>query len=78
VDQKEKINQYNPDNDKKIRGDPYRTIFVGRLNFKTDEKRLIDSFEQYGKIRKVTIVKNIHTEKSKGYGFIEFYEERHA
>ena len=45
IEQKEKINQYNPDNDKKIRGDPYRTIFVGRLNYKTDEKRLIDSFE---------------------------------
>jgi RNA recognition motif-containing protein len=48
------------------------------LNFKTDEKRIMDSFEQYGKIRKVTLVRNIHTDKSKGYGFIEFYEEKHA
>ena len=48
------------------------------MSYKTDEKRLLDSFEQYGKIRKVTIVKNIHTDKSKGYGFIEYYEERHA
>ena len=31
----------------------------------------MDSFEQYGKIRKATLVRNVHTDKSKGYGFIE-------
>lgn len=56
IDQKEKITQYNPENDKKIRGDPYRTIFVGRLSYTTDERKLTDSFEQYGKVRKCTIV----------------------
>jgi U1 small nuclear ribonucleoprotein len=36
--QKEEIRNYRPDEDSKIRGDPYKTIFVSKLNFETDEK----------------------------------------
>jgi hypothetical protein len=34
------IKNYRPEYDKKIRGDPLKTIFVGNLNYETDEKAL--------------------------------------
>ena len=76
--QKAEIKSYRPEKDAKIRGDPYKTIFVGRLNYKTDEKTLERSFEIFGAIRRVKIVRNVKTEKSRGYGFIEFQETRSA
>lgn len=30
-------NEYKPENDRKIKGDPQKTIFVGRLNYTTTE-----------------------------------------
>ena len=71
-------NNWNPDKDKNIKGDPKKTIFVGRLNYKTDEKKLHDHFEIYGGIKNVNLVKNIHTEKSRGYAFIEYQDQRSA
>jgi len=50
--------------------DPWKTIFVGRLNFKTTEQTLKSAFEKYGTVVKATIVKN--GEKSWGYGFVEY------
>ena len=78
LEQKKQIRAYKPNSDKKIRGDPYKTIFVGRMNYKTDERRLEDTFEMFGKIKRCTIVKDIKTGKSRGYGFVEYYEERNA
>lgn len=31
---------YAPEEDKKIKGEPQKSIFVGRLNYTTDEKTL--------------------------------------
>lgn len=38
--QKESIKNYRPENDRKIKGEPHKTIFVGNMNFKTDDKTL--------------------------------------
>jgi U1 small nuclear ribonucleoprotein len=77
-EQKLKIKAYNPDKDENVHGDPKKTIFVGRLNYKTDETKLEENFGIYGTIKHLKIVRNIHTNKSKGYAFIEFAETRQA
>ena len=62
----------NPKDDKKIKGRPECTIFVGRLNKITTEKDLEKFFEQFGKIYYIRIVRDIITGLSRGYGFVEF------
>ncbi len=65
----------NPWNDPNIKSDPYRTLFVSNLSFKTDEKTLKESFEAFGRIRRVKIVVNQKTGKPRGYAFIEYDSE---
>jgi len=77
TEQRKQIKQYNPDADKLIKGDPLKTIFVGRLNYSTDEDKLQDAFGIYGTIKRLRIVRN-EAGKSKGYAFIEYQEQRQA
>ena len=59
--------------------DPYKTIYVGRLSYDTTEERLKREFHGvFGEVLSVHIVKNSKTGKSRGYGFVEFSNEREA
>jgi U1 small nuclear ribonucleoprotein len=69
---------YHPESDKKIRGDPHKTVIVAKLNYKTDEATLERQFDIFGDIRRVRVVKDIKTGKSRGYAFIEFQDSRGA
>lgn len=42
-----------------MQGDPFKTLFVGRLSYDVTEKRLRREFEEYGPIKSVSIVHNI-------------------
>lgn len=68
----------HPWDDKRAEGNPYNTIFVGRLNYTTTEERLKREFEIYGPVEGVRVVKNKFTKKSRGYAFVEFRNERDA
>lgn len=63
--------KYKPSRDC-LKTDKERTLFIGRLNFKTDEEKLKKYFSKYGKIKMIKIVRDLVTGFSKGYGFIEF------
>lgn len=69
-----------PHYDKNAMGtDQYRTIFVGRLSYKTTEERLKREFDGvFGDVVSCTIVKDVKTGKSRGYGFVEFSDDREA
>ena len=69
-----------PHFDKNAQGtDQYRTIFVGRLSFETTEERLKREFDGvFGEVVSVHIVKDTKTGKSRGYGFVEFSDDREA
>lgn len=54
-----------------MHGDAYKTLFVYRLNYKTDEKRLQRKFEFYGPIKRIRLVKDL-SGNSRGYAFIEY------
>ncbi|KAL6551874.1 U1 small nuclear ribonucleoprotein [Orobanche gracilis] len=49
----EEIEKYDPNNDPNIYGDPYKTLFVARLNYETTESRVKREFEAYGPIKRV-------------------------
>ena len=68
--------KYKPN--KNVRGDPKCTVFVGRLNHETTQDTLHEYFSKFGKVKNCRLVRNLVTGASKGYGFIEYFEEKHA
>ena len=49
--QEEAQEEFDPANDPKIKGDPYKTLFVSRISYETTEAKLKKEFEQYGPVR---------------------------
>ncbi|XP_055492358.1 uncharacterized protein LOC129697674 [Leucoraja erinacea] len=47
-------------------------LFVGGLNFDTDEQALEEQFSKYGQITEVRVIKDRETCISRGFGFITF------
>ncbi|KAF5752967.1 U1 small nuclear ribonucleoprotein 70 kDa-like isoform X2 [Tripterygium wilfordii] len=66
----------NANNDPNISGDPYKTLFVARLNYETTESRIKKEFESYGPIKWVRLVTDRETNKPRGYAFIEYVHTR--
>ncbi|NXS36405.1 BOLL protein, partial [Pomatostomus ruficeps] len=52
-------------------------VFVGGIDFKTDEDDLKKFFAQYGNVTEVNII-NDRTGVSKGYGFVTFETQEEA
>ncbi|KZV33909.1 RNA-binding family protein [Dorcoceras hygrometricum] len=67
---------YDPFGDPKIIGDPYCTLFVGRLSHLTTEDTLRKAMKAYGRIKNLRLVRHIVTGASRGYGFVEFETEK--
>lgn len=67
----EKARHWNPEADPKIRGDPYKTLFVGRLSYEADEVELQRQFLKFGEVESSRVVRDLDG-KSRGYGFIQF------
>lgn len=65
-----------PQDDEEICGDPYKTLFVGRLPADVTEKDLLREFDLYGPIERLRLVVDPATGKSRGYAFIVYERER--
>ncbi|CAK90444.1 unnamed protein product (macronuclear) [Paramecium tetraurelia] len=74
---RKRLQTWNPFEDANITSDPYKTLFVGRLNFATTDKKLRKEFEEYGPIKSVRIVRDSTHDKPRGYAFIE-YESKNS
>ncbi|CAA2958788.1 U1 small nuclear ribonucleo 70 kDa-like [Olea europaea subsp. europaea] len=72
----EELEKYDPNSDPNISGDPYKTLFVARLNYETTESRIKREFEAYGPIKRVRLVTDRETSKPRGYAFIEYMHTR--
>ncbi len=59
-------------------GDPYKTLFVGRLDRNTTENTVKEHFEKFGELEKCRLVRDIITGISRKYAFVEFKRERDA
>ncbi|MES1918690.1 hypothetical protein MHBO_000617 [Bonamia ostreae] len=66
----EKAN-YNADKDPMIKGNPFKTLFVSRLEKTLTENQIKAVFERFGDIKRIRLVKNKNN-VSRGYAFLEF------
>ena len=47
-----------------------KNIYVGNLNYNTQEHDLEQAFAQYGEVESVRIITDRYTNQSKGFGFV--------
>ncbi|KZS92356.1 hypothetical protein SISNIDRAFT_412630 [Sistotremastrum niveocremeum HHB9708] len=66
---------YKPSEDPEAVGDPYKTLFIGRLSKLATESDLRREFEGHGVIERVRIVRD-KKGRPRGYAFIVFERER--
>ena len=64
--------KYKPNKD--VVGDPHKTVFVARLNPKTDESTIERVFSKHGVIKRLRLVRDIITGFSRCYAFVEYEE----
>ncbi|CAA7019410.1 unnamed protein product [Microthlaspi erraticum] len=72
----EDLTKYDPNNDPNATGDPYKTLFVSRLNYESSESKIKREFESYGPIKRVQLVTDKLSNKPRGYAFIEYMHTR--
>ncbi|XP_063933106.1 U1 small nuclear ribonucleoprotein 70 kDa-like isoform X2 [Zophobas morio] len=72
---KEEIAKYKPKEAEGLTGDPFKTLFVARINYEVSESKLIREFEQFGRIKQGKLVYDRFSGKSRGYAFLEFEKE---
>nr|CAD2183502.1 unnamed protein product [Meloidogyne enterolobii] len=65
------IATWTPADNPKATGDPYKTLFVSRINYETSQSRLKRVFEKYGRIKKIELIHDLNG-KPRGYAFIEY------
>ena len=53
-------------------------IFVGNLSHEVNDTDLESAFEQFGKVRTAKVVRDIFTQQSKGFGFVEMLNNSEA
>ena len=47
-------------------------LFVGGLSWNLDWQEVKDAFKEYGEVTFAKVIKDRETNKSKGFGFVEF------
>ena len=53
-------------------------LYVGNLNYQTQEEDLRSLFAQYGEIASINVVMDRDTGRSRGFGFVEFADDEMA
>ncbi|XP_065909230.1 U1 small nuclear ribonucleoprotein 70 kDa-like [Dysidea avara] len=70
------VADWDPSSDPNVSDDPFRTLFIGRINYDTPESKIRREFESYGPIKRIRMIFNAETSKPRGYAFIEYEHER--
>lgn len=55
-----------------------KNIYVGNLNYNTDEEALRQAFSQYGQVDNVNIVRDRDTGQPRGFAFVEMANDSEA
>jgi len=55
-----------------------KKLYVGNLSFDVTDQELEQAFSEYGEIVSATVVVDRYTDRSKGFGFVEFAQEEDA
>lgn len=53
-------------------------IYVGNLSANLSDQELEEAFAEYGKVKTTKIIRDIFTQESKGFGFIEMMNNTEA
>jgi cold-inducible RNA-binding protein len=53
-------------------------LYIGNLNFDTTDQVLEQAFSEHGEIASATVVRDRHTDRSRGFGFVEFTQAADA
>ena len=53
-------------------------IFVGNLSPDVTDHELEDAFSKYGRVRTSKIIRDMFTQQSKGFGFVEMNDKNEA
>jgi RNA recognition motif-containing protein len=53
-------------------------LYVGNLSFDTTDQELEQAFSAHGEVASALVVKDKYTDKSRGFGFVEFAQEANA
>ena len=53
-------------------------LYVGNLSFDTTDEELKTAFSEHGEVSSATVVKDRDTDRSRGFGFVEFAQEADA
>jgi len=72
----QKIAVWDPTANPKATTDPFKTLFIGRVNFYSSESKMRREFEQYGTIKNIVVPTDVNSGKPRGYAFIEYESER--
>jgi RNA recognition motif-containing protein len=54
------------------------TVFVGNLSYSVEVLDLQSAFADFGDITEAKVIKDFHTGRSKGYGFVTFTSDNEA
>ena len=79
-DEKEEEEEKEKDDNKEEELPPnaYEELFVRNIGFNTTQEELADAFQKYGDVEEAKICSDKQTGKSKGFGFLKFYEKKSA
>ena len=58
--------------------DLMKSVFIGNLNFETSESDVRVTFEQYGKVSRVTMMTDRETGLPRGFAFVEMPDDLEA
>ena len=72
----QEIALWDPQSMNGITTDPFRTLFVSRVNFDSSESKLRREFESYGPIKQIKMITDEKDGRPRGYCFIEFEHEK--
>ena len=53
-------------------------LYVGNLSFDTTDEELNTAFSEFGEVTSATVVRDQDTNRSRGFGFVEFAQEADA
>lgn len=76
---------YKPSEDPKVKGDAFKTLFVGRLSYDVKESDLEREFGRFGPIERIRIVRDERSDAelkgkkrkaNRGYAFVVFEREK--
>jgi len=53
-------------------------IFVGNLSLELSDQELEEAFSKFGRVRTTKIIRDMFTQQSKGFGFVEMNDKAEA